>query len=444
MRIAIVGSGVAGLAAAWLLAPQADVTLYEKEPRPGGHCLTIEVDDPKGRLAVDMGFVVFNERNYPHLTRFFETLGVATQPSDMSFSVSLGGGAHEWSGDNLNKLFGQRRSLGNPSHWRMLVDIVRFNRDARRFLRAGSDRTLSLKQFLDCYGYGRGLRERYLLPMASAIWSTPTIRMLEAPAHGILGFFENHGLLNLTGRPLWRTVTGGSHHYVAKVLEQPGLRTRLGCPVRAIQRTTEGVRILEAAGGEAHYDQVILATHPDQSLALLMDAHPEERRLLGALAYEPNRALLHTDALLMPKTRRLWSSWNYLGREPSAPETKLSVTYWMNRLQKLDAEANYFVSLNPPVEPRPEHVLYETRFEHPIVSRAASLAQQELDRIQGKQGLWFAGAWTGHGFHEDGFVSALRVVQGLGYNLPWPLDLEARPTQRPSALEPLTVAVKDG
>ena len=426
MKIAVIGTGISGLAAAWLLRHRADVTVYEQDSRPGGHTHT--VDTPDGP-AVDTGFIVYNERNYPHFTALLQHLGVANQPSDMSFSASLDGGAVEYAGDNLDTLFAQRWNLLDRAHWRMLFDIARFNRDAKRALKSGLRPDLTLGEFIMQGRYGDELARRYLLPMAAAIWSCPVGAMLKFPATSFLKFFENHGLLDLVDRPRWRTVTGGSREYVKKLLAQLGPRIRLGTPVSGVRRTDDGgVRVWDAAGGDARYDQVVMAVHGDQVLPLLAAPAPAERQLLGAFRYQDNRAVLHTDARLMPRRRKAWASWNYLAGDVVDGSARVSVTYWMNRLQALSSRRDYFVSLNPLTEPAPGSVILDTVYAHPVFDHAAMQAQARLHEIQGRDRLWFCGAWTGYGFHEDGLRSAVEVVQGLGHPIPWldprPLDLD--------------------
>ena len=423
MKIAVIGTGISGLAAAWLLRRHGEVTVYEKNTYAGGHSNT--VDTPGGQ-AVDTGFIVFNEHNYPQLTAMFHHLRVASEPGDMSFAASIDQGRVEYAGDNLNTLFAQRRNLLSIAHWRMLGDILRFNRAAKRALQGGLDPQVTLRGFLEGGGFSGELWWRYLLPMAAAIWSCPMDSMLEFPAASFLRFFHNHGLLNLVERPRWRTVTGGSREYVKKLLEPLRGRAYLDTAVTAVRRTTDGVKVWDVRGGEALYDQVVMAAHGDQTLALLAGATPLERKLLGAFRYQDNRALLHTDAGLMPKRREVWASWNYLADDSGDERARVSVTYWMNKLQNLGKAPDYFVSLNPLREPRAGSVIYETRYEHPVFTREAMQAQERLHEIQGADRIWFCGAWSGYGFHEDGLRSAVRVVQAMGHPIPW---LEGEPVQ---------------
>lgn len=429
MRIAVVGTGISGLAAAWLLRRHAQVTVYEQNPCAGGHTHTFRVP---GGPAVDTGFIVFNERNYPHLTALFQHLGVVSQATDMSFAASIGGGRVEYAGDNLNTLFAQRRNLFAPPHWRMLRDILRFNRDARRALRSGLAPELTLGQFILQGGYGDELSRRYLLPMAAAIWSCPVGAMLKFPAASFLRFFENHGLLDLMDRPRWRTVTGGSHEYVKKLLAALGDRVRLDTPVTGLRRVGAGVRIWDAKGGVADYDQVVMAVHADQVLPLLAGATSAERQVFSAFKYQDNRVVLHSDPALMPKRRGVWAAWNYLSDEVVDGKARVSVSYWMNRLQRLSGDKDYFVSLNPLTEPK--DVIFETTYAHPVFTREAMQAQAGLPAIQGVDRIWFCGAWSGYGFHEDGLRSAVQVAQGLGCAVPWLRDAASVRTERPATL----------
>ncbi len=414
-RIAIIGSGIAGLGSAWLLASDYDVTVFEADERAGGHTHTVM----HGEQPVDTGFIVLNDRNYPRFQAFLAALDVSTQASDMSFGVSIGGGAIEWAGDNWRSLFAQKKLVASAAHWRMLADIVRFNRQGKRLLRDQALPQLALDDFLDRHGYGEAFRARYLLPMAAAIWSTPTRDMLDFPVAAFLRFFDNHGLLDVANRPQWRTVTGGSDRYVQAVARVLGPRLRLGCPVVDVARTAENVRLRLENGETQTFDQVIFACHADATRALLEDADDRERAVLGAFRFQPNRALLHSDARLMPRRRSVWSSWNYLADRAEVSDQRVSVSYWMNRLQRIDGPRDYFVSLNPLVEPKADTVIREIEYDHPIFDTAAIDAQQKLAELQGARRSWYCGAWCGYGFHEDGLAAAERVALGLGVAAPW-------------------------
>ncbi len=435
MRVAVVGSGISGLSCAWLLSAKHEVVLLEREPRLGGHTNTVMVRTASGEQPVDTGFIVYNERNYPQLTAMFRTLGVTTQNSDMSFGVSLAGGAYEYAGDSLATLFLQWSNLVSPAHWRMLLEILKFNAHAKRLLAADTLPSCSLGDFLDAHGYSQALRTRYLLPMAGAIWSCPTRQALEYPYAQFARFFQAHGLLNAIDRPQWKTVVGGSARYLECLRSRFAGQLRLGAPVQRIRRD-DGAAWVTTAAGEERFDAVVCASHCDETLAMLADADEAEREVLQAIRYAPNRAYLHTDATLLPKRRRAWSSWNYMGRDDALSDDSIPITYWMNRLQNIPGPTNYFVSLNPVLAPAPEKVLYETTYEHPQFGSRTTAAQAALPAIQGRRRAWFCGAWTGYGFHEDGLKSALRVAEAFGCKPAWsPAEADAPHPLLP-ALEP--------
>ena len=412
MRIAVIGSGIAGLSAARALAGRHHVTVFERADRPGGHVRTVTVEATGQTLALDTGFVVFNRRNYPGLTRLFRELEIETQPSDMSFAVSLddAGKRIEWAGGNgILGLFAQGRRTADPRHWRMLAGILRFNRYARDALARGAVPG-TLREFLRAGGHDRIVAERYLVPMAAAIWSCPPGRMLDAPASSLLAFFRNHGLLEVTGRPGWRTVRGGSSRYVKRLLASGGFEVRCGTPVERIDRRG-GSPTVEWGGRRERFDACVLACHADESLALLADASPRESRVLGAFRFEDNFAFLHRDPRLMPVARRAWASWNVRLDTGGGDHAGVAVTYWLNRLQRLGVREDYFVSLNPAVRPR--QPLAAMRYTHPVLDTAAVAGQRQLPEIQGTGGCVYAGAWTRYGFHEDGFVSGLEAARRL-------------------------------
>lgn len=419
-RIAVIGGGISGLAAAWLLGRRHDVTLFEASSNPGGHTNTQIVHGPRGPRAIDTGFVVFNERNYPRLTALFHHLGVESQETDMSFSASIGGGRMEYAGTNLDTLFAQRLNLARPRFLRMVADILRFNRRARALLDTGAVPDDSLGDYLTAEGYSSGFRDDYLLPMAAAIWSCPTRTMLEFPLTSFLSFFRNHGLLDLRNRPQWRTVTGGSRMYVQRILETFNGILHTGVPVVLVCRRSDGIHVQRADGMLERFDHVVLACHADEALAMIETPSEDETQVLGAFRYQPNRTFLHTDTRLMPQRQAVWSSWNYLAQDAGDGRPEVSVTYWMNRLHRLpEDEGPYLVSLNPLTGPREEHILREMTYHHPVFDRAAMAAQQRLPGIQGRDRLWFCGAWCGYGFHEDGLKSAQTVAWRLGAAAPW-------------------------
>ena len=415
LDVAVVGSGIAGLSCAWLLSQRHRVTLYEREPRLGGHTNTIEVPAAAGALPVDTGFIVFNEQTYPNLVAMFAHLGVATQASEMSFAVSLDDGRLEYGGTDLSSLFAQRINLLRPRFLLMLRDLLRFYREAPRKLAALDG--LSLGDYLDRDRYGRAFRDDHLLPMAAAIWSAPRATLLDFPATSFVRFCENHGLFKVTDRPIWRAVTGGSRSYIPALTAPYRDRIRLGAQIVGIARDAFGVALREADGTTHRHDHVVVATHADTALAMLDVPTPSERAVLGAFRYSRNKAVLHRDSTLMPHRRKVWSSWNFLGRSGGDAEA-LCVTYWMNRLQSLAGDTDYFVTLNP--TKAPNDVIFETTYEHPIFDLAALAAQRKLWLLQGKEHVWFAGAHFGAGFHEDGLQAGLAVAEALGgVRRPW-------------------------
>lgn len=419
-RIAVVGSGIAGLGAAWALtdprngSTQNHVTLYEADDRLGGHANTVMVDEPGGPIWVDTGFIVYNEHTYPNLIRLFDELGVETEKSDMSFSFS-DPGRLEYAG-RAGGLLRNRAVLGSPRFRRMLVDLVRFRNQGRALLVEADG--LTMGELLAANDYRDGFVHDYVVPMTAAVWSANAEHILDYPAQSLLRFLDNHGLIRITGAPQWRTVSGGSREYVGKIHKrlEGGATVLTGTPVLSVSSRGDHVVVTTPRSSDT-FDQVVLATHTDQSLRMLGDeATVDERRVLGAIRYESNVAVLHRDASLMPTQRRLWSSWNSLAtHDGHAGNT--SLTYWMNRLQNIEA-SDLFVTLNPNREPSGD--LCETfEYAHPQFDAAAIGAQHELATIQGQRRLWFAGAWCGYGFHEDGLQSGLNVAQALGSTAPW-------------------------
>jgi predicted NAD/FAD-binding protein len=413
-RIAVIGAGISGLGAAWALARHHDVTVFEANPAPGGHSNTVEVDYDGKSIAVDTGFIVFNDWNYPNLTRLFAHLDVPAIKSDMSFAVSVGAGDLEWSGNNLATLFAQKRNLLRPSFHRMWRDILRFNKEAAVDLTAGRMAGLRLGDYLARSRYSDSFMLDYLLPMGAAIWSAPLGEMMDFPAETFANFFRNHGLLSIDDRPQWYTVQGGSREYVKRLLADGDFALNLHLPVHAVQREPDGVNVTTARGS-SHFDQVVLACHADQTLRLLGDrATQQERSLLGSFRFQPNRAVLHRDPALMPRRRSVWASWNYLSEPRRDLQRRVGLTYWMNLLQSIDNSRPLFVTMNPVSEPREDLVFAEFAYEHPLFDRPAIDAQARLNEIQGQDRLWFCGAWCKYGFHEDGFTAGLRVAEALG------------------------------
>ncbi len=414
-RIAVVGSGISGLSCAYLLKSTHDVVVLEGQAIPGGHSRTIHVPRPNGPLPVDTGFIVYNEVNYPHLTKLFAGLDVPTKPSDMSFGVRYGDGELEFCASSLEGLFAQRRNMLSPRYLRMLADIMRFFRSAKLALDEPGDPTLG--EFIDRLAPGDWFKDRFLVPMGAAIWSTPPRQMLDFPAKTFVRFFDNHGLLSVNGHHPWRTVDGGSEQYVRRIIDRLGRKVRTGDPVREVRAAQGGFEVVTKKGERERFDEVVLAAHADASLAMIADPTPDERRILGAFKFRDNEGVLHTDARLMPNAKAAWASWVYGAGGPDTGNN-VSVTYWMNKLQSLPGD-DVFVSLNPDREIDPAKVVDRHIFRHPVFSREAVAAQAEIPSIQGRRGLWFCGAWQRNGFHEDGLWSAVRVAQSKGVPIPW-------------------------
>ena len=413
-RIAVIGSGISGLSVAHSLAATSQLTLFEAGTHFGGHSHTVDVRLNGVRHGVDTGFLVFNHRTYPRLVELFDALGVATAAAEMSFSVQVPEQGIEWSGCDLNTVFAQRSNLLRPRFMGMLAQILRFNRLARSLAERGDEGSMTdpIGDFLDRHRFGEAFRDWYLLPMLGCIWSCPTDQMLRFPVATMIRFCHNHGLIQISDRPQWLTVVGGSRVYVQKMLAGIGDK-RLRCPVRSVRRTGAGVLVATDAGTE-RFDDVVLACHSDQSLALLADASSDERSVLGAVRYQPNRAVLHTDTALLPKRRLAWAAWNYERAADAAQEqSAVCLHYLLNRLQPLPWSTPVVVSLNPGRAPDPAKVIGSYDYSHPVFDAAAIDAQRRLPQIQGRSNTWFCGAWTRYGFHEDGLMSGLAVSTAL-------------------------------
>jgi uncharacterized protein len=420
MRIAVIGSGISGNVAAWALHTSTahDITVYEKNNRIGGHSATVDIDYDGLPLCVDTGFIVYNELNYPLMTQLFAHLSVETMVSDMSFSVSAEGGKHEWSGKTeriLDGLFARRRNIISPKHWGMLKDMLRFNKQALQDRALGLLEGFTLEDYLRKGKYSDRFRDHYLIPMGGAIWSMSPQKMLNFPADSFVAFFDNHRLLHWS-RPTWRTVVDGSRQYVQKLTAPFAHKIKLGCGAVKIFRDETGVEILDTQGGRTRFDQVVIATHSDEALALLDQPSRIEREILRPIAYSPNSVWLHRDPQLMPRRKAAWAAWNVLENGGD----QLSVTYWMNILQPfLGKENPLFVSLNPAIPPRADLVFGHYTYEHPQYDKPALAAQKLVPHLQGQQHTWYCGAWQGYGFHEDGVRSGFHVAQALGAQLPW-------------------------
>ena len=414
MKIAIVGAGVSGLTVAHLLHRQHDITVFEAGAYAGGHTNTIRVDTPNETHHVDTGFIVFNDRNYPHFERLLGRLGVAWQPSEMSFSVS-DGGDFEYSGATPNGLFAKRAHLVTPWFHRMIADLHRFNRSALELLRLPSGTGPSLGHWLEEQRFSPAFIEKLIVPQASAVWSADPRQMWRFPARFMVEFFDHHGMLGFRGRPRWRTVRGGSASYVRALVQPFAERVLLSTPVRAVERREDHVLVTPAGGEPQRFDEVVIATHSDQALRLLGDATDRERELLEAIPYQANEAVLHTDTRLLPRRRRAWASWNYHLAADSASRT--TVTYHMNRLQSLRAEREFCVTLNRTEEIDPATVIRRIDYAHPVFTEAGVAAQTRLREISGQRRTHFAGAYWGWGFHEDGVRSAVAVGEHFGVRL---------------------------
>jgi len=417
-RIAVVGSGIAGLSAAWLLSQRHAVTLFEANAYLGGHTHTVDVTLDGITAPVDTGFLVFNDRTYPNLIALFGHLGVPSCASDMSFSVRLEDAGIEWAGASLDTVFAQRRNLLRPAFWGMLADTLRFNREATAFARSAAGVAGSLGEFLDAGGYGRAFRDWYLLPMAGAIWSCPTAAMLRYPAQNFFRFCDNHGLLQVKDRPQWRTVAGGARSYVGKMAA--GIAdVRLNTTVAAVRRLPQGAVIRMEGAAEERFDDVVLACHSDQALRLLADADAGERSVLNAVSWQDNDVVLHTDESFLPRSRSAWSAWNYHAGGAADRDRPVGVSYLISKLQPLPFRQPVIVTLNPARAPRPETVIDRYVYAHPVFDAGSTAVQVRLPQLQGRRNTWYCGAWTGYGFHEDGLKAGMAVAAAMGVEAPW-------------------------
>ena len=417
-KVAVVGSGISAISTAWFLSQHHDVVLFEKQNRLGGHTNTIKVEEAERDVYVDTGFIVFNRPNYPNLTAMFEHLQVNTQHTDMSFAVSIDQGRLEYSGTNLDGLFAQRRNLLSYQHWSMIFEIMRFNKQAKADLNSQQLLNIPLQKYLDEHGFSSKMTDHYLLPMAAAIWSCPVSTMLQFPTRSFLQFFENHGLLNIEDRPQWETVIGGSIKYLEAIVEQANFEVRLGSEVFDIEKQGDGLLLHTEHGQTEQFDHVVFGCHADEAYRIVKRQFSHEFSVLANFDYQENIAYLHTDESLMPVRRKAWSSWNYL-RDTQVEESRVAVSYWMNLLQNLQSQKDYFVTLNPLSHPKPSSVIRKIIYQHPVFDQKAMLAQKRLHQIQGKHNIWFCGSYFGYGFHEDGLSSAVNLVKRWGIALPW-------------------------
>lgn len=425
-RIAVIGSGISGLSAAWLASQSNHVVLYEADARLGGHANTVVVPTPQGEISVDTGFIVYNDRNYPNLVALFDHLSVPTIASDMSFAASIDDGTFEYSGTGLKGLLGQRMNILRPRFWRMLTDVLRFYREAESLLKRPDLENLTLGEYLDRENYSKAFIEDHLLPMGAAIWSMTTIDMRAYPLHAFVRFFVHHGLILLKGRPRWRTVLGGSREYVSRLAADYAGEIRLSTPVARIERMATGVIVTDKAGHADRFDDVIIATHANDALSMLGDADNLEREILGSFRYTDNTAVLHSDENLMPKRKSVWSSWNYIAGRESAEGAPLCVSYWMNLLQDLDPRQNLFVTLNAAREIRQDKIIGSYSYTHPLFDMSAMRAQKRIWDLQGRRNTFFCGAHFGSGFHEDGLQAGLAAAEAAtGIRRPWQVAEES-------------------
>ena len=422
MKIAVIGSGIAGLSCAWLLARQHQVTVFEANNYAGGHSNAVDVSLDGMNYPVDTGFLVYNEKTYPNLIQLFALLNVETANTDMGFSVRLPYENIEWAGSTLSSLFAQKRNIFRPKFWQMIADILRFNKEAPALLVKARAEKLTLGQLLQQGKYSKAFSDWYLLPMGAAIWSMSPAGMEDFPAESFLQFCLNHGLLQVNNRPQWMTVKGSSREYVKKLCAGIG-NVRLNTPILEISRQHDGVLVRHQQGTEK-YDAVVMATHSDQSLTLLSDASHQEREVLAAIRYAPNKAYLHTDASLMPKNSQAWAAWNYYTATTADPHRPVAVTYWLNKLQPLPFTTPLFVTLNPPEPIKQSEILAEFDYAHPQLDDEAYQAQKKLASIQGLNRVYFCGAWAGYGFHEDGLKAGIRVAKLLNAPIPWAAVLD--------------------
>lgn len=414
MKIAIIGAGISGLGAAYLLNPHHDITVFEKNEYIGGHSRTIDIATKGGTVPVDTGFIVFNDWNYPNLLGLFGKLGVPYHKSEMSFGVSIG---LEWLEYSSNGMFVQKKNLFRPAYWRMIFDIIKFNKRAELYL--DKDPSITLGQCLDELNMSEWFRRYYLLAMGAAIWSCPISTILDFPAATYVRFFKNHGLLNINRRPQWYSVEGGSREYVRRLTSGFADRIKVNTPVKSVSTNADGVDIVDAMGNSHHFDQVIFACHPDEAMEMIAAPDESLKAVVGQFRYQENHIVVHSDTSFMPANRGCWASWIYLNDTPFDEKPVVSLTYWMNNLQTLDTDTPVLVTLNPGRRPAQSAIYNEHVFSHPVFDEAAIRAQKRLTEIQGKNGLWFCGAYQRYGFHEDGLLSAVTIARQIGVTIPW-------------------------
>ncbi len=414
MKTAIIGTGIAGLGAAYLLNPRHDITVYEKNDRCGGHSRTIDITAAGRNISVDTGFIVFNYRNYPHLTRLFERLGVPVQKSDMSFGASIAGGWLEYGSKGM---FTQKENLLRLRFWGMMLDILRFNRQAVGYLEKNENATLA--ECLNDLSMGDWFRRYYLQAMGAAIWSCSVDTILKFPARSFILFFDNHGLLTVRQHPQWYTVTGGSREYVGRITQEFTNKIRTGCGVVRVERTAGGLRVHDVSGQSQVYDHVVFACHADDALRMIEAPNDAHKHILGSFTYQKNTIVVHGDLSFMPRRRGCWASWIYLSEQAEDRGESVSLSYWMNNLQAIDPAVPVIITLNPGRRPESALIYDEHIFSHPVFTEAAVRAQGKIDDIQGVGNMWFCGAYQRYGFHEDGLLSAVTLAKKMGVTIPW-------------------------
>lgn len=417
MKIAVIGAGISGMSAAYFLSQKHDVSVFEKESYVGGHSRTLTFQEDLNKVSVDTGFIVFNQKNYPNLSALFRHLEVPTIKSNMSFGVSINNAWLEYGTMKLSNLFSQKRNFLRPSYYRMLQDVLKFNKKALPYI--GSQNYKTIGDLIEDLKLGDWFKNYYLLPMSGAIWSTPVEDMLNFPAETLVRFFHNHGLLSVDGQPQWYTVKGGSKEYVTRLTSKIKKNIRTNLAVSSVTRDKNSATVTDSNGGKHQFDAIIFACHSDQALALIDKPSKEEKSVLGRIQYKPNSVILHQDSSFMPKRKSAWSSWVYLSNSSKDKTNKMSLTYWMNSLQSLQSKKPVLVTLNPSVKPKEELIINEHIFDHPQFNQDAIAAQKDIPSIQGVDKFWFCGAWQRYGFHEDGLSSAIKVVKDFGVKLPW-------------------------
>lgn len=415
MKIAIIGSGISGLGTAYLLNKEHDITVYEKNDYIGGHSRTSDIEVDGKSIPVDTGFIVFNYRNYPNLTGLFEHLDVLIEKSDMSFGVSIENGWLEYGTRRPLDIFAQKTNLLRPQFWKMLADILKFNKEAKKYLESD----ISLGECIDKLKLGSWFRDYYLIAMGASIWSTPASDMLDFPAKSFIRFFDNHGLLTVNDQPQWYTVKGGSKEYVKLITASFKDKIKLGCGVEKVTRKPEYIEIIDTEGKKQKYDEVVFACHSDQALKILDEPTKDESSIIGAVRYQPNEMILHSDTSFMQKRNNAWSSWVYLSESREDKSSSVSLSYWMNNLQPLKTDKPIIVTLNPGRQPNSNMVYDRYTFHHPVFDEMAVDAQGKIDKIQGTDRIWYTGAWQRYGFHEDGLLSAVNIAKKMGIKIPW-------------------------